>query len=120
MLPAYPWDQRPDDEPLTIEEVCAALVASEADVALAADRLKVGALILRKFIERSSRARAVIGRWLISLNDEAQTTCQALRDSDARREDWAMRYILNSQNAKKLGWACRFVERRRGSLHQVR
>ena len=106
MLPAYPWSQRPDDYPLTAEEVCAALVDSEGNVKAAADRLKVGALILRKFIERSSRARAVIVEMAAQLADEAQTTLHAaLRDEDSRRVDWATRFILNSQNAKKLGWA---------------
>src|SRR4029077_8585341 len=106
MLPAYPWEVRPDDNPLTVEEVCAALVHSEGNVKIAADRLKVGALILRKFIERSSRARAVIVEMAAQLSDEAQTTLhQALRDPDTRRVDWATRFILNSQNAKKLGWA---------------
>ena len=106
MLPAYPWDTRPDDHPLTVEEVCAALVESEGNVKLAADRLKVGALILRKFIERQRRARAVIVEMAAQLADEAQTTLHAaLRDSDSRRQDWATRFILNSQNAKQLGWA---------------
>ena len=106
MLPAYPWDTRPDDHPLTVEEVCAALVESEGNVKLAADRLRVGALILRKFVERSSRARAVIVEMAAQLADEAQTTLHAaLRDEDSRRADWATRFILNSQNAKKLGWA---------------
>jgi hypothetical protein len=106
MLPAYPWFQRPEDQPLTIEEVCAALVQSEGNVKVAADRLKVGALILRKFIERSSRARAVIVEMAAQLADEAQTTLhEALRDDDARRRDWAVRFILNSQNAKRLGWS---------------
>lgn len=106
MLPAYPWDVRPDDQPLTVEEVCAALVQSEGNVKLAADRLKVGALILRKFVERSSRARAVIVEMAAQLADEAQTTLhQALRDEDSRRADWATRFILNSKNARKLGWS---------------
>ena len=105
MLPAYPWDVRPDDHPLSVEEVCAALVHSEGNVKEAADRLKVGALILRKFIERSSRARAVIVEMAAQLADEAQTTLHAaLRDSDSRRQDWAVRYILNSKNARRLGW----------------
>jgi hypothetical protein len=106
VLPAYPWEVRPDDNPLTAEEVCAALVESEGNVKLAADRLKVGALILRKFIERSSRARAVIVEMAAQLADEAQTTLhQALRDPDSRRVDWATRFILNSKNARRLGWA---------------
>ena len=106
MLPAYPWDQRPDDNPLTSDEVCEALVQSEGNVKIAADRLKVGALILRKFIERSTRARAVIVEMAAQLSDEAQTTLHAaLRDADSRRVDWAVRFILNSKNARKLGWS---------------
>jgi len=106
MLPAYPWEVRPEDQPLTADEVCAALVHSEGNVKLAADRLKVGALILRKFIERSSRARAVIVEMAAQLSDEAQTTLhEALRDADSRRRDWAVRFILNSKNARKLGWS---------------
>ena len=106
MLPAYPWDTRPDDHPLSVEEVCAALVHSEGNVKEAADRLKVGSLILRKFIERSSRARAVIVEMANQLADEAQTTLHAaLRDEDSRRVDWAVRFILNSRNARKLGWS---------------
>lgn len=106
MLPAYPWDTRPDDHPLSVEEVCGALVHSEGNVKEAADRLKVGSLILRKFIERSSRARAVIVEMAAQLADEAQTTLHAaLRDEDSRRVDWAVRFILNSRNARKLGWS---------------
>lgn len=106
MLPAYPWDVRSDDDPLTVEEVCEALVQSEGNVKIAADRLKVGALILRKFIERSTRARAVIVELAAQLADEAQTTLHsALRDPDTRRVDWAVRFILNSKNARKLGWS---------------
>ena len=106
MLPAYPWEQRPDDHPLQVEEVCSALVETEGNVRDAADRLKVGALVLRKFIERSTRARAVIVEMAAQLADEAQTTLHAaLRDQDARRQDWATRFILNSKNARKLGWA---------------
>jgi hypothetical protein len=106
MLPAYPWTTRPDDLPLSVEEVCGALVDSEGNVQLAADRLKVGSLILRKFIERSTRARAVIVEMSARLVDEAQTTLHAaLRDEDARRQDWAVRFILNSKNARPRGWA---------------
>jgi hypothetical protein len=106
MLPAFPWDTRPDDHPLTSEEVCAALVQSEGNVHQAADRLKVGSLILRKFIERSTRARAVIVEMSARLIDEADTTLRsALRDDDSRRQDWAVRFILNSKNARPRGWA---------------
>lgn len=106
MLPAYPWVTRPDDHPLSVEEVCAALWESEGDVRVAAERLKVGSLVLRKFVERSSRARAVIREADACLTDEAGTILrQAMRDQDARRQDWAIRYVLNSKNAREKGWS---------------
>ena len=105
-LPAYPWQQRPDDLPLTAEEVCAALVEANGDVTDASLRLKVGSLVLRKFIERSSRARAIIREMDSRLADKAKSKlAQALDDPDNRRVDWAIRYILNSNNARHLGYS---------------
>ena len=106
MLPAYPWSQRPDDHPLTLEEVTQALVENAGDITDAADRLRVGSLTLRKFIERSPRARAVALEMDHRLADRARKKLiQALNDDDARRQDWAIRYILNSRMARHLGFA---------------
>ncbi len=104
-LPAYPWSQRPEDYPLTADEVCAALAECGGFINRASVRLKVGSLVLRKFVERSARARAVIQE----MNDlrcdrAADLLDQALNDEDHRRQDWAIRYVLNSKNARKLGW----------------
>lgn len=108
MLPAYPWLTRPVDQPLTAEEVCEALWMAEGSIVLAAERLKVGSLVLRKFVERSTRARAVIRETIDCLSDEAVRTLRAaLRDDEARRQDWAIRYILQSKNAAKEGWGSR-------------
>ena len=105
-LPAYPWTQRPDAMPLTADEVCEALYQAEGDITAASQRLKVGSLILRKFIERSSRARAVVREMDMRLADKARSKlAQALDDHDSRRVDWAIRYVLNSKNARPLGWA---------------
>ena len=105
-LPAYPWNSRPDDLPLTAEEVCAALFEAEGDITAASIRLKVGSLMLRKFIERSSRARAVVREMDMRLADKARSKlAQALDDPDNRRVDWAIRYVLNSKNARPLGWS---------------
>jgi hypothetical protein len=105
-LPAYPWNQRPDDLPLTAEEVCAALYEAEGDVTAASIRLKVGSLTLRKFVERSSRARAVIREMDNRLADKAKRKLgEALDDPDNRRVDWAIRYVLNSNNARHLGYS---------------
>ena len=105
MLPAYPWSQRPDDCPLTVEEVTEALAESGGSVIKASLRLKVGSLVLRKFIERSARARAVIQEMKDRLTDKAQDKLEEALDSpDDRRADWAIRYVLNSKNARKLGW----------------
>jgi hypothetical protein len=105
-LPAYPWQQRPDDSPLTAEEVCSALAEHGGSILRAAARLKVGTLILRKFVERSARARAVVRE----MNDlrcdrAADLLDEALESNDDRRQDWAIRYVLNSRNAKRLGWS---------------
>ena len=106
MLPAYPWDARPDNHPLTADEVCAALVEAEGDVTVASVRLKVGSLILRKFIERSSRARATIREMDARLADKARSKlAQALDSQDDRRQDWAIRYILNAKINRNLGYA---------------
>ena len=77
MLPAYPWMTRPSDEPLTAEEVCEALWQAEGSIVQAAERLRVGSLVLRKFVERSSRARAVIREAVDCLADEAVRTLRA-------------------------------------------
>lgn len=106
MLGAYPWVSRPPDEPLTAEEVCEALWQAEGDIRQAALRLKVGSLVLRKFVERSTRARAVIREADACLVDEAGATLrQAIRDEDARRQDWATRFVLNSKNGRPSGWS---------------
>lgn len=106
MLPAYPWDQRPDNHPLTADEVCAALFEAEGDVTAASQRLKVGSLTLRKFVERSSRARATIRECDNRLGDKARSKlAQALDSPDDRRQDWAIRYVLNARNNRHLGYA---------------
>jgi hypothetical protein len=107
MLPAYPWSQRPEDHPLTLDEVTAALVEASGDVTQAADRLKVGSLTLRKFIERSPRARAVVLEMDHRLADRARRKLIGILndDQDARRQDWAIRYVLNAKMARHLGFA---------------
>ena len=106
MLPAYPWSERPQNHPLTADEVCAALYEAEGDVTAASVRLKVGSLILRKFIERSSRARAAVREMDNRLGDKARSKlAQALDSSDDRRADWAIRYVLNAKANRHLGYA---------------
>jgi hypothetical protein len=105
MLPAYPWSVRPDDHPLTADEVCEALVQTRGLIHRAAERLAVGSLILRKFIERSSRARAVLREMdALRIDRSIERLDEALEDQDSRRVDWAIRYTLNSRNARPYGW----------------
>lgn len=106
MLSAYPWDQRPDDHPLTVEEVCAALAETDGSIRRAAALLRVGSLVLRKFVDRSARARAVQREMDNCLLDDARGVLRAALDSESHlRNDWAARYVLNSANAKSLGWS---------------
>ncbi len=91
---------------MTAEEVCGALYEAGGDVTDASLRLKVGSLVLRKFIERSSRARAIIRECDNRLADKAKRKLgEALDDPDNRRVDWAIRYILNSTSARHLGYS---------------
>ena len=90
---------------MTVEEVTEALADNGGSVIKASLRLKVGSLVLRKFVERSARARAVIQEMKDRLTDKAQDKLEEALDSpDDRRADWAIRYVLNSKNARKLGW----------------
>lgn len=104
-MPAYPWQQRPDDLPLTADEVCEALFHSWGNVTEASLRLKVGSLVLRRFVERSPRARAVIAEMNWRRADKAVQKLDKILDddTDGRRQDWAIRQVLNSANARSLG-----------------
>jgi hypothetical protein len=104
-MPAYPWETRPDDLPLTADEVCEALYDNGGLISRASVQLRVGSLVLRKFVERSPRARAVINE--VS-NRRCETAIEKLdqalnADDDARRQDWAIRYVLNAANARAFG-----------------
>jgi hypothetical protein len=103
-LPAFPWAARPDDLPLTVEEVCAALAETNGLITKASLRLKVGSLVLRKFVDRSARAKAVIVEMSTRRAERAaERLDEALEADDARRNDWAIRWILNSAAARHLG-----------------
>jgi hypothetical protein len=103
MLPAYPWETRPT--PLTADEVCAALWEAEGHIGNCAARLKVGSHTLRKFISNSARCQLVEKECQLQLVDEAQKHLKAaLGSGDDRRVDWAIRYVLNSANARHQGW----------------
>jgi hypothetical protein len=106
MLPAYPWSERPSSLPLTADEVCAALAQAHGSIPRAAAHLLVGTLVLRRFVERSARARAVIREMDNNLADRAKDKlAEALDDPDHRRVDWAIRFILNAPMARHLGFA---------------
>jgi hypothetical protein len=106
MLPAYPWDARPDDAPLTAEEVCAALYEANGNVLRAADRLKVGSIPLRKFIARSPRAQTLQREIRQSWVDRAeQNLHEALQSENLTDRAWATRHALASPNARGRGWA---------------
>jgi len=102
-LPAYPWSTRPT--PLTADEVSSALIDCDGDLTAAAARLKVGTLTLRKFIASSAPAQAVQKELRQLEVDLAEQGLRgALRDPDNRRKDWAIRFALNSANARERGW----------------
>jgi hypothetical protein len=105
-MPAYPWDVRPDDHPLTADEVCEALWRTHGNVARASVLLRVGSLVLRKFVERSPRARAIINETdRVTIDNTRTALYEALESNDDRRKDWAIRFVLNSAAARSYGLA---------------
>jgi hypothetical protein len=105
-MPAYPWDVRPDDHPLTADEVCEALWRTHGNVARASVLLRVGSLVLRKFVERSPRARAIINETdRVTIDNTRTALYEALDSDDDRRRDWAIRFVLNSAAARSYGLA---------------
>lgn len=97
-IPTQPWDERPSDLPLRVEECRTALWIEQGNVAKAAARLKVTAHRLRRFIQNSPRLLAEQNEAREQLADRAEEVVkEALFDPvDAGRRDGMAKYVLSS------------------------
>lgn len=104
-LPTMPWDQRPLELPLDIEECRTAIHRAEGNVSTAAELLKVPSKRLRAFVQSSPRLLSELKEFDERLIDTATSNvADALGDpEDSARRDSMTRFVLNSIG-KARGW----------------
>lgn len=102
-LPTMPYDTRPVELPLDIEECRTALWASRGNISEAALRLKITPLRLRKFVEKSPRLMEEQREAQDQLLDQSESQmADALADkADAQRADNAAKFILTNLGARR-------------------
>ena len=105
-LPTQPWEVRPSEIPLEIEEVRTAIWVNRGNVSNAAKQLRTDAARLRKFIKNSPRLVAEMEEASERLVDMSEDIVyDALTDGEnPLRQDQMARYVLSSQKGRKRGW----------------
>lgn len=95
-LPTMPYDVRPTELPLDIEECRTALWRSAGNITKAAELLKVSSLRLRAFIRKSPYLSAEAAEAQEQIKDLAEDiVVEALTDSeDAQRRDAMAKFVL--------------------------
>lgn len=103
-LPTQPWDERPAELPLDIEECRTALWLTKGNISDAAVYLKVTPMRLRSFVRSSVRLTNEVEEAKEQLKDRAQDVVrEALYDDDPTRKDQMARFVLNSIGRDR-GW----------------
>lgn len=101
-LPTQPWDERPLELPLSVEETRTAIWRSDGNITRAAQILKVSSNRLRRFVASSPRLHREIEEAREQLVDMAEDVARiALQDPD--RQDAMARFVLGTQGRKR-GW----------------
>lgn len=98
VLPTSPWEKRPDEIPLVVEEVRTALWMDRGNVTKAAARLKVEPARLRRFVKGSRFLSAEMEEAKEQILDIAEdNVVDAMTDmEDAGRRDSMTRFVLSS------------------------
>lgn len=104
-LPTAPYSERPVELPLDVEECRTALWMTRGNISEAAKLIKVTALRLRQFVNKSPYLSAEIQEAKDQLVDKAEDVVyDALTDEDDKaRRDVMARFVLGSQG-KARGW----------------
>lgn len=101
-LPTMPWEERPSELPLVVEEVRTALWRCSGNVTEAAKLLKTPTIRLRNFIRNSPRLSAEEQEAREQIVDTAEDVVkEALLDPD--RQDTMARFVLGSIGRGR-GW----------------
>lgn len=96
-IPTQPWNERPAELPLDVEECRTALWTFRGNISDAANYLKVPSSRLRRFVANSpylSREQAEAREVLKDLAENI--IYEALTDEDPGRKDAMARFVLNS------------------------
>ena len=93
-----PWDERPTELPLVVEEVRTALWTNQGNINDAAKLLKVSSQRLRRFVSNNEYLKRELEESKEVLKDIAEANVyEALTDSvDAGRRDSMSRFVLSS------------------------
>lgn len=103
-LPTQPWDERPDDLPLDVEECRTAIWRASGNITLAAQFLKCRPDRLRRFVNGKQRLINEVQEAKEQLVDAAEDVVrQALTSDDPARMDTMARFVLTNQG-KERGW----------------
>lgn len=102
-IPTQPWDCRPDDLPLDIEECRTALWMCEGNITAAAALLKVDSRRLRSFVNSSKYLSDQAQEAREQLCDLAEGVVRdALQDEqDKSRRDTMARYVLTNLGSSR-------------------
>jgi hypothetical protein len=94
-IPTQPWNERPDELPLDVEECRTALWHAAGNVSEAATILKVTSNRLRNFVKGSAYLTAEADEFRQRIVDKAESVVvEALHDPD--RADPMARFVLSS------------------------
>lgn len=98
-IPTSPWDERPDEHPLDVQECRTALWMARGNISEAADILKVTSMRLRRFVKNSVYLTAEQDEARERIKDKAESVVvEALEDAqDAGRRDSMARFVLAGQ-----------------------
>jgi len=97
-LSTAPWDQRPTELPLDVEEVRTALWLNRGNISKAAEVLKVHSMRLRRFVDNNEYLKEQLNEAREILKDVAETNVyDALTDEqDKGRRDSMSRFVLQT------------------------
>jgi hypothetical protein len=101
-LPTQPWDVRPAELPLDVEECRTAIWRNSGNITRAASLLKIHPARLRAFVKQHDRLRREVEEAAEQLIDKAEdVVAEALDDPD--RADQMARFVLQTRG-KSRGW----------------
>jgi hypothetical protein len=96
-LPTMPYDERPVELPLDVEECRTAIWIHRGNISEAAKRLRISPQRLRAFVKKSPRLQAEADEAREQLLDAAEDVAyEALTDEDPSRKDTMARFVLTN------------------------